>query len=85
MEGARLEPQTGVGGTYAWKVDNPNQSWNIPQMKSQQIPFRAGGNQVPYFLGIKGNCCITQKPPNEVYGIYQRTLNQALMSARDGL
>ena len=82
MEGAKLEPQTCIGGAYSWKVDNPNRSWNIPQMKSQQPPFRAGGNQVPFYLGIKGNCCITPKPPSEVYGLYQRTLNQALLTPK---
>ena len=78
-----LEPQTCVGGAYSWKVAHPNRSWNIPQMKSQQPPFRAGGNQIPFFLGVKGNCCITPKPANEVYGLYQRTLNQAIMTPKE--
>jgi hypothetical protein len=82
MEGNRLDNQIGDGALYSYKVNNPTMSNNIVQMRSQQPPFRAGGNQVPYFLGVKGNCCITPQPTNEVYGIYQRTLNQALMSGR---
>jgi len=54
-----------LGQGYHFKVGNPNTSNNIPQMRSAgyQAPFRAGGNQVPYYLGVRGNmnteptCC----------------------------
>lgn len=82
MEGNRLDNQIGDGSLNHYKVNNPNMSNNIVQMRSQQPPFRAGGNQAPFFLGVKGNCCITPEPPSDTYGLYQKTLNQALQSAR---
>lgn len=82
MEGNRLDNQIGDGSLFSYKVNNPNMSNNIVQMKSQQPPFRAGGNQVPFFLGVKGNCSITPEPPSDTYGLYQKTLNEALQSAR---
>jgi hypothetical protein len=61
MNGDKLENNMGDGGLFHWKVGNPTTSNNIVQMRSgnEQPPFRAGGNQVPFFLGVKGNCCIT--------------------------
>ena len=45
------------GGIAIFKVGHPNLSNNIVQMRSGgfQPPFIAGGNQVGYYLGIKGN------------------------------
>jgi len=42
---------------YSWKVSHPTQSNNTVQMRSlcYQPSFYAGGNQVPFHLGIKGN------------------------------
>jgi hypothetical protein len=81
MEGNRLDNQIGDGALNYYKVNNPNVSNNIVQMRSQQPPFRAGGNQVPFFLGVKGNCCITPQSPSEMGSLYQNTLNQALQSS----
>jgi len=61
MEGAKLEDNMGMTSLNHWKVNNPTTPNNIVQMRSgnEQPPFRAGGNQVPFFLGVKGNCCTT--------------------------
>ena len=53
------------GQGYSFKVANPRTPNNIIQMKSgaSQAPFIAGGNQVAFYLGLKGNthtaptCC----------------------------
>jgi len=45
------------GQGYSFKVDNPRTPNNIIQMRSggSQAPFIAGGNQVAFYLGLKGN------------------------------
>jgi hypothetical protein len=45
------------GGIMKWKVGHAHISNNIPQMRSNgfQAPFIAGGNQVGYYLGVRGN------------------------------
>jgi len=42
---------------YHYKVVNPDAPNNIVQMRSgeKQVPFIAGGNQVAYYLGVRGN------------------------------
>jgi hypothetical protein len=49
--------QAGDYGIMQWKVGHKNAPNNIPQMQSAcfQAPFIAGGNQVAYYLGLKGN------------------------------
>ncbi len=49
------------------KVLNPDMNNNIVQMKSGgfQPPFIAGGNQVAFYLGIKGNSDTTPAPTGE--------------------
>ena len=47
-----------MDGNYPWKVSHqsvPNDS--VKGMRSEcKLPvFRAGGNQVPFYLGIRGN------------------------------
>lgn len=56
-----------VGALHHFKVSHPNLSNDIPQMRSGgfQPPFIAGGNQVAYYLGIKGNTN-TQPEPQSV-------------------
>lgn len=47
-----------MDGYYPYKVSHPNVKNDlISGMKSDyKLPaFRAGGNQVPFYLGIKGN------------------------------
>lgn len=47
-----------MDGYYSYKVNHPNVKNDlISGMKSDyKLPtFRAGGNQVPFYLGIKGN------------------------------
>jgi hypothetical protein len=45
------------GGISKWKVGHSHISNDIPQMRSNgfQAPFIAGGNQVGYYLGVRGN------------------------------
>ena len=51
-------------GRAIFKVGVPNLSNNIVQMRSGgfQPPFIAGGNQVGYYLGIKGNNITSNVP-----------------------
>ena len=50
-----------MDGGSSWKMAHPTRSNDTIQMKSQcsQPPFYAGGNQVPFYLGIKGNHSIS--------------------------
>ena len=65
-------------GNSFWKVSHPNVSNNIPQMKSQtqQPYFVAGGsNQVPYYLGLKGNTGTQIERVGEgIYSSYSKVL-----------
>lgn len=47
------------------KVLNPDMTNNIVQMRSGgfQAPFIAGGNQVAFYLGMKGNSDTTPVGP----------------------
>ena len=49
---------------------------DITQMVSGgfQPPFIAGGNQVAYYLGIKGNSGSTPMPEREQYSIYEKIM-----------
>ena len=55
---------------YHYKVLHPDSRNNITQMKSREFqpPFIAGGNQVAYNLGIKGNntTSTNQLPPHSL-------------------
>jgi hypothetical protein len=55
--------------SYNPKVSNPTMSNDIPQMRSGdfQPPFYAGGNQTPYYLGLKGNSATSSAMPTGVY------------------
>jgi len=47
-----------MDGNYPWKVSHPNVPNSMVKgmlSDNQQPVFRAGGNQVPYYLGIQGN------------------------------
>ena len=55
MDGLLLENNAGDYGNYSYKVNHPEMSNNIVQMKSQQPAFRAGGNQAAFYLGLEGN------------------------------
>jgi hypothetical protein len=78
MDGYLLEHNIGDGALYYYKVDHPNVVNDIPQMRSntQQPPFRAGGNQVPFFLGVRGNCCQTDRMTTQPRSIYLSVLNK---------
>jgi hypothetical protein len=59
-------------GVYQFKVNHPYASNNMPQMRSGgfQSPFISGGNQVAYYLGVKGN---TDTQPESCGGCYSAT------------
>ena len=64
---------------YHFKVVHPNLSNNISQMRSNDLqpPFIAGGNQVAYNLGLRGNniTSTNQMPPHATeYSATQRIL-----------
>ncbi len=40
---------------YHFKVLHPTIRNNLPQMEHVQPPFIAGGNQIAYHLGLRGN------------------------------
>ena len=72
----------GVDGNFGmskWKVGHEHVSNNIPQMRSAgfQAPFIAGGNQVAYYLGVKGNtntqpqCCSSGR-----YSTYKKVIKK---------
>jgi hypothetical protein len=47
-----------MDGNYPWKVSHqyvPNDEVKGMVSDNKQPVFRAGGNQVPYYLGVKGN------------------------------
>jgi hypothetical protein len=56
------------------KVSNPNLSNNITQMKSgeDQPRFIAGGNQIGYYLGVKGNNRTAEIPKTTHYSTYEK-------------
>lgn len=60
------------------KVSQPNMSNNIPQMRSNDLqpPFISGGNQVGYYLGIKGNNQTSQVPQSSHYSTYEKLINK---------
>jgi hypothetical protein len=53
-----------MNGKFNPKVNLPNLSGNIPQLNNIQPPFIAGGNQVAYYLGLKGNNITSPTIPN---------------------
>jgi hypothetical protein len=59
------------------KVLHENMSNNIIQMRSGgfQPPFIAGGNQVAFYLGIKGNSGTTPMPTGE-YSTFERIIKE---------
>lgn len=69
----------GVG--FHYKVQHPFVSNNIIQMRSGgfQAPFIAGGNQVAYYLGIKGN---TNTEPMPIRGGEYSTYKQIIKKHR---
>jgi len=78
MDGYLLEHNIGDGALYYYKVEHPNVVNDIPQMRSntQQPAFRAGGNQVPFFLGLRGNCCQTDHITTQPRSLYLSVLNK---------
>jgi hypothetical protein len=56
-----------------WKVGNPTAPNNITQMKSgeYQPRFIAGGNQVAYYLGLRGNNITSPMPTAQHYSTYE--------------
>jgi hypothetical protein len=53
-----------MDGGFNPKVNLPNLSGNIPQLRNTQPPFIAGGNQVAYYLGLRGNNITSPTIPN---------------------
>lgn len=51
---------------------------NIPQMKSgkAQAPFIAGGNQVAYYLGLRGNNITSEMPKTESYSSFEKIIKK---------
>jgi hypothetical protein len=72
----------GVAGDFGithFKVSHPHISNNIPPMRSNgfQPPFIAGGNQVAYYLGIKGNNITEPEPCGEgCYSTYKKVIKK---------
>jgi len=60
------------------KVSFPHMSNNITQMKSgkAQAPFIAGGNQVAYYLGFRGNNVTSELVQPECYSTYERIIKK---------
>jgi hypothetical protein len=61
------------------KTLNPHLSNNIPQMRSGEFQprFIAGGNQVAYYLGIKGNSNTEPEPCGEgCYSSYKKVIKK---------
>ncbi len=56
------------------KTLNPHLSNNIPQMRSGEFQprFIAGGNQVAYYLGLRGNNMTAEVPCSSCYSTYER-------------
>ena len=63
---------------YNPKVLHPNLSNNIPQMKSGEFQprFIAGGNQVAYYLGLRGNNITAEIPKVAEYSTYERIIKK---------
>ena len=78
MDGYLLESKIGDGALYHWKVAHPSVSNDIVQMRSatQEPPFRAGGNVVPYFLRVRGNCCQTDHITTQPRSVYLSVLSK---------
>jgi len=66
---------------YNPKILHPNQSNNITPMISGgfQPPFIAGGNQVAYYLGIRGNSGPTSMPDRSQYSTYEQIIKESQM------
>ena len=60
------------------KVLNANMSNNITQMKSgeYQPRFIAGGNQVAYYLGLRGNNITSDIPKTDTYSSYEKIIKK---------
>lgn len=73
-----------AGDRAIWKVGHPHISNNIPQMRSSgfQPPFIAGGNQVGYYLGIKGNNITAKTPCSSCMSPYQEVKKHIKKSSR---
>jgi hypothetical protein len=78
MDGYLLENNIGDGALNHWKVEHANVHNDIVQMRSntQQPAFRAGGNQVPFFLGVRGNCCQTNHLTTQPRSLYLSVLSK---------
>ena len=53
-----------MDGGFNPRVNLPNLNGNIPQLRNTQPPFIAGGNQVAYYLGLRGNNMTSTTIPN---------------------
>jgi len=66
-------------GISHFKATHPNASNNIPQMRSGgfQAPFISGGNQVAYYLGLKGNSMTSCQPCGGAeYSTYKKVVRK---------
>ena len=66
----------GYEGITKWKVNHPNTLNSIVQMRSQQPPFIAGGNQTAYYLGLKSNAVTTIDKTPEIYSHTERMIKE---------
>ena len=74
-----MNQSDGDFGITHFKVSHPYTSNNIPPMRSGvfQAPFIAGGNQVAYYLGIKGNTNTEPEPCSAgCYSTYQKVIKK---------
>jgi hypothetical protein len=69
-----FEGNVGVASLNHWKVEHPNVSNDIPQMRSEskQPYFCAGGNQTCYYLGKKSNAMTADPSPPQVLSRSER-------------
>jgi len=74
-----MDGRDGDFGITHFKVSHPYTSNNIPPMKSGgfQPPFIAGGNQVAYYLGIRGNSNTEPEPCSAgCYSTYKKVIKK---------
>jgi hypothetical protein len=60
------------------KVLHPHLNNNIVPMKSGELQprFIAGGNQVAYYLGLRGNNITAEMPKTDTYSTYEKIIKK---------
>ena len=76
MDSEKLENNFGLMSLNHFKVNHPETSNNIVQMRSAgfQPPFYFGGSQIPYSLGKEN----PQIPEQQTYKIYLGAMRQIM-------